>query len=296
MSDYPFISDYRHIEKYRESFNELAKQIFKLDFKEWYGKGFWDDSYVCYSYLDEERIIANASITKMVLTINGKDYRAIQVGTVMTHPDYRNQGLSAKLMDHILEQYEKKVDFIFLFANDTVLEFYPRFGFEKVRESSFSLKASDLSKQTAQPSALRKLDVDNEADFMLMKEFAAERKPVSSKLGVKGNDHLLMFYFILVFPDAAYYDQAADAIVLFEREGNELHVFDIVSKKPIDLEKVINRLISDDTANVRFYFMPDSGTLNIESAFITETNDTLFVRPSTNFGTEHFTFPLTAHT
>ncbi|WP_235318342.1 GNAT family N-acetyltransferase [Planococcus sp. CAU13] len=46
----------------------------------------------------------------MVVVSDGKEYNAIQVGTVMTHPAYRHQGLAAKLMNHIIEKYEKNYD------------------------------------------------------------------------------------------------------------------------------------------------------------------------------------------
>ncbi|MGG1662072.1 GNAT family N-acetyltransferase [Brevibacillus sp. NRS-1366] len=295
MSNYQFISDYKQIEKYKESFLELATQIFELDFKEWNNKSCWNDNYICYSYVDGDQIIANASITKMVVTSYGKEYKVIQVGTVMTHPDYRQQGLSAKLMNHIINKYEKDYDYIYLFANNTVLDFYPKFGFEKVQESSFSLKVADLKKQVVQKSTLRKLDVDDESDFELMKEFAVERIPVSSRLGVKDSEGLLMFFLILVFRDAIYYIEEEEAIVLFEQEDNQLHVFDIVSKKPIDLEIVVNHLVSDATEVVHFYFMPDSDNENIQSALITETDDTLFVRPVLKEEVKHLLMPLTSH-
>ncbi|MFF0826016.1 GNAT family N-acetyltransferase [Brevibacillus sp. NPDC003359] len=295
MGDYQLISDYKQIEKYRESFNDLATQVFQLDFKEWYNKGFWNDNYVCYSYMDRDQVIANASASKMVVTSNGKDYKALQIGTVMTHPDYRNQGLAAKLMNHILQTCEMEYDFIYLFANETVLDFYPKFGFERVQESSFHILASDLKKQVGQKSALRKLDVDNEADFIVMKEFAAERIPVSSRFGVKDSEHLLMFYFLLVFRDAIYYVEEEDVIVLFEQEDDQLHVFDLVSKKAVDIEAVTSHLISAETTIIHFHFMPDSESEKIQSALMTTTEDVLFVRPSLKMEREHFRFPLTSH-
>ena len=33
MTDYQLVSDYKYIETYRESFNELAKTVFGIDFK-----------------------------------------------------------------------------------------------------------------------------------------------------------------------------------------------------------------------------------------------------------------------
>lgn len=295
MSEYQLISDYKQIEKYKESFKELAKQIFEIDFKKWYDKGCWNDNYICYSYVDRDQVIANVSVNKMVVILNGKEYKAIQLGTVMTHPDYRHQGLAAKLMNHTIKKYEQDYDFIYLFANNTVLNFYPKFGFEQVKESSFSLKASDLIKKVAKKSALRKLDVNNKADFKLMKEFAAERVPISSKLSVKNNESLLMFYFIVAFHDAIYYIEEEDVIVMFEQEDEQLHVFDIVSKKAIDLEIVVNHLISDTTEMIHFYFVPDTDLENIQSAFIVETDDTLFVRPLLKDFTGNFLFPLTSH-
>ncbi|TKI55160.1 GNAT family N-acetyltransferase [Brevibacillus antibioticus] len=295
MGEYRLISDYKHIETYKESFNELAKQIFQLDFKEWYNKGFWNDNYVCYSYLDGEQVIANASVSKMIVNINGKDYEALQVGTVMTHPAYRNQGLAAKLMNHIIQRYEKEYDFIYLYANDTVLDFYPKFGFERIQESSFCLLASDLKKQVEQKAVLRKLEVDSEADYLVMKEFVAKRIPVSSRLGVKNSEQLVMFYFLLVFRDAIYYVEEQDVIVLFERAEDQLHVFDLVSKKPVDIEAVISHLVTDETAIIHFHFMPDSENEKIQSALMTTTDDVLFVRPSFKMEIEHFRFPLTSH-
>ncbi|MGE6515996.1 GNAT family N-acetyltransferase [Lysinibacillus sphaericus] len=293
MNDYQLISNYKQNVKYKESFNELAKQVFELDFKEWYDKGFWGDNYICYSYLDGEQVIANASVNKMVVIVNGKEYKAIQLGTVMTHPDYRHQGLTAKLMNHIIKKYEKDCDFIYLFANDTVLDFYPKFGFKKVQESSFSLKTCHLKKRTKK-ATLRKLDINNQADFALMKDFAVNRIPVSSILGVKNNEHLLMFYFILVFKDAIYYMEEEDLLILFEQENQQLHIFDIISKKRVDLD-MLNGVLTMDTEIINFHFTIDDVCSNIHTEFITTSDDTLFVRPLINIETKHFLFPLTSH-
>lgn len=103
MNEYQLISDYKQNEKYKESFNDLAKHVFELDFKGWYDRGCWNDNYICYSYVDGDKVIANTSINKMNVISNGKEYKAIQLGTVMTHPDYRHQGLATKLMNHIIK-------------------------------------------------------------------------------------------------------------------------------------------------------------------------------------------------
>jgi len=78
MISYQLISDYKYIEAYKKSFNELAKIVYRLDFKKWYETRCWNDNYICYSYVDGDKIIENASINKMTLVSNGKEYKAIQ--------------------------------------------------------------------------------------------------------------------------------------------------------------------------------------------------------------------------
>lgn len=295
MANYQLVIDYKLNETYRESFFELAKLVFGIEFKKWYEKGCWNDNYICYSFADGDQIIANASVSKMTIVSNGQEYHAIQVGTVMTHPDYRHQGLSGKLMNHIISQYENECDFIYLFANDTVLDFYPKFGFKRVKESSFSLNVSDLKRHTVKTNTLRRLDANNENDFSMLKSFAAERVPVSSILGVKNNEHLLMFYFILAFNDAIYYIEEEDVIMLYKQEGTHLHIFDIVSKKSVDIDTLLNCIVSSDTETVHFYFTPDYDEHKMQTEFMKNGADTLFVRPLLKEPSKHFLFPLTTH-
>jgi predicted GNAT family N-acyltransferase len=47
---------------------------------------------------------------------------------VTTHPDYRGKGLSARLVNKVLEEYENKYDYMYLFANESVLDFHLKFG------------------------------------------------------------------------------------------------------------------------------------------------------------------------
>lgn len=294
MLDYQFVSDYRSNKIYRESFFKLAKSVFDIDFTKWYKKGCWNDNYICYSYVDADRIIANASISKMTIVLKGKEYKAIQIGTVMTHPDYRNQGLSKKLMNYIIDEYEKEYDFIYLFANDTVLDFYPKFGFQRVKESRFILNISALRKQKVKMSTLRQLDINNQSDFNLLESFAVERIPVSSVLGVKDNKHLLMFYFILVFSDAIFYIEEEDTIVICKQEGTLMHVFDMISRKRVDIEMILSGIVSRETEKVHLYFTPEDET-NIQTEFIENGEDTLFIRPLLKDSVNHFLFPITSH-
>ncbi len=227
----------------------------------------------------------------MTVLIDGKEYKGLQVGTVMTHPEYRHQGLSKKLIDHIIDKYEDNCDFIYLFANETVLDFYPKFGFTRVPESNYFLNVNDLTEKPKKD--IRKLDTENTNDFSLVKLYSKERMPVSSVLSVKNNEHLLMFYFLLAFPDSIYFLEEEETIVLFEEENEVLHLFDVISRKKVDLESILNSIIFTDTEKIIFHYIPEHE--NIESTLIQDEDNVLFVRSNTPFGAKQLLFPLTSH-
>ncbi len=95
MNNVNLISEYKNNEQYRKSFNSLSQRIFDIDFEPWCHAGHWNDWYICYSFIDEDdSAIANCSVNLLDLIIYGSRKKSIQIGTVMTHPDYRGHGLS----------------------------------------------------------------------------------------------------------------------------------------------------------------------------------------------------------
>ncbi|WP_181249683.1 GNAT family N-acetyltransferase [Listeria seeligeri] len=289
--NYQLISDYKDNELYRKTFNDLAESTFDINFEEWYKHGFWNDKYVCYSYLDKNKVIANVSINKMDLIYQGNDYRALQIGTVMTHPDYRNQGLAQELINHVISKYEQDYDFFYLFANDTVLDFYPKFGFERVQESSFTVDATSLKKRNYK---IKKLNPDDESDFQLISRIVSNRVPLSSILDVENSEDLLMFYLLIALRDAIYYIEELDAIVLYEQEEEDLYVLDIISTKKLDIVEVLGFLANKKIETIHVSFTPEKNKY-IDAAYIIETEDMLFMRPNLFTADSYFLFPATSH-
>ncbi|MFA7533198.1 MAG: hypothetical protein WCY46_02610, partial [Tissierellaceae bacterium] len=58
-SRYKFIKDYKEQDKFRLSFTSLAEKTFDIQFEHWYSMGFWNDNYICYSYLWNGKVISN---------------------------------------------------------------------------------------------------------------------------------------------------------------------------------------------------------------------------------------------
>ena len=120
--------------------------------------GYWTDAYIPYTLMDGDTAAANISVNTMKTIWNGQIKNYIQLGTVMTAPSCRKQGLSRFLLEEIKKDWEGRCDGMYLFANNTVLDFYPRFGFSRQEQYQCSLPV------LPQKGVIRKLSMDKPED------------------------------------------------------------------------------------------------------------------------------------
>ncbi|MCP1182171.1 GNAT family N-acetyltransferase [Paenibacillus sp. 1781tsa1] len=274
MQELIFMKNYKNNEVLRNSFFELAVNTFEINFEDWYQQGYWGEGYIPYSYVDGDQVIANVSINILELIIHGEKKKAIQIGTVMTHPDYRGKGLSTRLMNKVLEEYENKYDYMYLFANESVLDFYPKFGFKPVEEHLFSMNYT--AKKSLKPAKLRKLDITNADDLHLIQKFASERLPVSRHFATAQTQGILLFYCLNVFSNDIYHLEDESAIVIYQKEENRIELFDVVSLNDINMKYILDKIADEDTETITFHFTPDATEHLVLKS--TLTNDGLFVR------------------
>jgi GNAT superfamily N-acetyltransferase len=274
MQDLQFMKNYKNNDTLRNSFFELAASTFGIHFENWYQQGCWGEGYIPFSFADGDRIVANASVNILELVIHGEKKKAIQIGTVMTHPDYRKKGLSTHLMNKILEEYENKYDLMYLFANESVLDFYPKFGFKPLEEHLFSM---DFHSTAPLKSAnLRKLDVTDAEDVRLIQHFASQRLPVSKRFATDHTPGIFMFYCLNVFNNDIYYLENEKVIVIYQKENKNIDLFDVVSLNEINMKDILNKIADSDTEQITFHFTPDENKdIDLES---TMTNEGLFVK------------------
>ncbi|MFC4323031.1 GNAT family N-acetyltransferase [Litchfieldia salsa] len=281
MTGLSLYKDYKNNDELRKSFNDLATLVFGLNFEEWYKKGYWNDRYIPFSYVAGTKVIANVSVNILKLVINGEIKKAIQIGTVMTHPDYRGKGLSSSLMNMVMEEYEDSYDFIYLVANPNVLEFYPKFGFHPVNEYRYSLS---YSPKTSGTSNIRKLDGGNIEDLEFIYNVASERVPVSNLFGTQDTQGILMFYCIYVFKSDIYFLENEDAIVIFKANENQVDIFDIISQKEVIIENVLSEITSATTKKIVFHYTPNYKGMNVHNEVL-NSDDVLFIKAK---GNNHF--------
>jgi len=293
MSEYKIHENCRDNDQLRTMFYDCIKAVFPgIDFKTWHDRGFWTEHYIPHAIVRDNKMIANVSASTMNIILNGQKVRGVQIGTVATLPEFRNQGLSRYLMEYVLHKYDDTTDLFFLFANETVLDFYPKFGFKRYDEVVFKTTAGLPS---ADYSA-RKLSVDSDDDIALIRRLLADRLPLTALFGAVDYDFITWWHILNIFPDKLYYLPDNDILFIISEKDDQLHIWDIVFTKPFDLIPAISQVIqSDSLKSVRYYFAPDR--LGFEYTDTEPCPDSpLFVRGAFDPGAPRFKLPLTAQT
>ncbi|WP_442599808.1 GNAT family N-acetyltransferase [Neobacillus sp. D3-1R] len=290
MEEITVVKAYQHNEKLRKSFNELATSIFGIEFEDWYQHGYWSSKYIPYSVIIHDQVIANVSVNLLELVVHNNKWSAVQIGTVMTHPDFRGKGFSQLLMNTVLADY-KDVDLIYLFANSSVLDFYPKFGFKPHNEVSYTL---DYFNNADYPIEFTKLNGRKKEDLDIIYQHAKRRLPVSSLFGTANTAELLLYYCLNVFYENIYFLKEENTIVICKTEDNHLHVYDVICDTQKDILKLLHVFTTKETKEIVFHFTPDDQTIAFKQS-VYEDNHVLFIKNNSNVSLpNHFKHPLTS--
>ena len=294
--NYTFISNYKHDSELRSRFNALTQQIYHFDFEKWYNSGYWGDNCLLYSLLDNNKMVSHITVSVIDFIVLGERKRFVQLGTVMTDEQYRNQGLSRELLDTVLEEWEHNCDMIYLYANDSVLDFYPKFGFVPVNEYQASREISHV------PSSyvVHKMDITNSSDHDLLYE-TAQHTVALFDITMQDNAGLVMFYSQYFEPfsvkDNLYYIEGLQAIAVAEYEEDTLIVYDILSTENIAIDDVLHALALEGTREVILRCMPIDNE-KYEISLFKEEDSTLMIMggKSEFFHNNKLIFPMLSHT
>ncbi|WP_300669138.1 GNAT family N-acetyltransferase [Soonwooa sp.] len=272
--NYTLYINYQNDEKRRLEFNGMTQEFWGFDFENYYQSGFWDDTCILYSLFDGDKIVSHTTVS----LFKNESKTLLQLGTVMTDVDYQNQGLSRYLVERISEDFKGKNDGIFLFASETVLDFYPKFGFVAVPEFEHFLifeKNNSISKFSR-----KQLDLDNKTDLKLFENLVENAIP-NSQFPTK-NKSLTFFYCFaypeMSFKDSIYYIEDLDAAVVAQLEDETLFIIDIFSKNEVNLDDVINAFSDFNFKEVMFGFTPKN-TQNLQVRNYKDEDLQLFVSP-----------------
>ena len=271
----------------RAAHNALAGETFGLSFEDWYHGGYFDGSHIPYTLFDGDAAVANISVNLMDVKYDGKVKKYIQLGTVMTKPEYRGKGLQKQIFNEIMAEFSGKFDCMFLFANKNVLDFYPKLGFEKAVEYSFE-KA--INSKTCK---CEKLDMAKAEDVALFKSYY-EKGNSFSAFEVKNGFALEMFYCGGPYSENVFYIKEYDSVVVAETDENTVTCLDIFGGQGYSAEEIMSVF---GCKKLVMGFTPKD-THGYETAVINDEDTTLFVYKNGEniFADSQLLFPLIAHT
>jgi GNAT superfamily N-acetyltransferase len=286
---YDFVKDYKDNSILRKSFNELTKKTYGFQFEEWYQNGYWYDTYIPYSIADGEKIVANVSVNIMDFVIDGHRIHFIQLGTVMTDKDYRGQGLSRYLIEKIIAEWADKVDGMYLFANDSVLEFYPKFGFRESKEYQYKYKIGEFenSKKYIKVS-MKEEESRNEFIKTTLNNIPNARLAVDN-LG------LIMFYTTSFMSESVYFLPEVNSYVIADMNEDNIFIHQIISKEKVDIYNIMHSFGSKIKEVVLGFTPLDSDGFVVEER--KEEDTTLFILGSflKRIEKEQLMFPTLSH-
>lgn len=277
----------------REMFYRFVDVIFPgLDFKRWHELGFWTSDYVPHAIVKDGRIVSNIGVSRQKILVRGDELTGIQIGAVGTIPDYRGKGLSRILMEHILQKYGETADLFFLYADEDVFDFYPKFGFRRCDGTVFEAE-SNLPKPAY---SAKELSLDDPSDLELIRDVIDRRRDLTRLFGARDYGHITFWHLINIFPGRVHYVEEDEAILILSERDGVVNLWEVIHTKPIDLHSVLPKAIaSDRITKVRFHFPPDQLSFECDRKLVDEEMP-LFVRGEFPLDDIDFKFPLTAHT
>lgn len=294
--EYNYITNYKNDERLRNDLHILTRKIWGFDFEKWYKSGYWGDNCLLYSLSDGHKIVSHITVTVIDFIVLGKKKKFLQLGTVTTDEEYRKQGLNKFLLEKVLHEWKDKCDLIYLFANDSVLNYYPLFGFVPVNEYIATKKIES----TKNAYNVRKLDINNQFDHELLYKKAKNAISLFNISMVDNAGQIMLYcnYFEkFSFKEKLYYIESLDTIIVAEYIGSDLILYDILSTQEVEIEAIINAMSTEQTQNVVMYFMPKNNK-DYEIKLLKEEDITLFVmgNEKKSFEEEKLIFPILSHT
>jgi len=158
----------------------------------------------------------------------------LKIGTVMTDEKYRNRGFIKTIMNEIDKEYCELVEGIYLFANNTVLEFYTKFGFEKSVEYQYS---KDV-RNSVNEIKVQGFKIDTKENRLII-ENAITNSVANSAFEMINNKELIMFYLTQFMGDNIYFFEEEKTYIIAEVEGDVLKLHNIFSDKKVEIDKII---------------------------------------------------------
>lgn len=252
----------------RNGFMRLAKQTFGIDFRPWYEQGFWDDHFLPYVLTFEGEVVASVCVNLLPVRTESQKKLYVQLGGVMTAHDFWGRGLSRTLMQQVLDDWKAQCHVLYLYANDSVVDYYPRFGFERAPEQGYKVVAKGV------PQEMQRLDPLNDKDQWKMRHCFQQGNPYAAFQVDTYN--LLMFYTLQWYRNDVYYLPEQDTLIVAKERDGHWTCCDIFGNSTLSLSELLGCLRPNQEVQVDLGFTP-SNRRDVIEYVLQEDDTTLFV-------------------
>ncbi len=282
------VHNYRDNDTLRASFCALADDTFGLDFETWYRNGYWKDAYDPHSLLIDGQVVANVSVNRTDMVLNGTTHRLYQLGTVMTAEDCRNRGFIRDIMAQV-EKTTAGAEGIYLFANDEVLSFYPKFGFRKAQEFVWSRPVRQ------QGHCQLELVIMDRRERLKMLEQAVKNSRFPTGFAIQDNPGLLFFYLSGFMQEMVWYWPEQECWAAASLEAGKLTIYQVFGREDLDLNALI-AAFGEEVTEVELGFTP-ADTQGFTCRVLQAEDTTLFVKGPffQDFEKKRLRFPELSH-
>lgn len=159
--------------KYLEQYNQLLRYVFQVTDKELYSIGWEEKEFMTAKFpalekadvigwFDDDKLVSQVAVYPMKIMVFKKIYNMAGLTGVGTYPEYSNQGLMHKLIEHALDKMREKKQYIsYLFPYS--IPYYRRKGWEVISDKiSYEIEDFQLPKRKQVPGYVERVDIESE--------------------------------------------------------------------------------------------------------------------------------------
>lgn len=214
-----------------------------------YNAGYLNGTTIPFGLFNGDRAISILAAKKQTLVINNESIHVAQMGAVATAPSLQGRGYSREVMQFALDHISNMP--VFLYANDEVVDYYPKFGFRLTKESVYDI---DL-KPTGKQHSFRRLDLTRPDDTAQLDHALDNRVSVSRSFYIADYTGLAKWYCRILYQDKLWYEKESETLLIADMDQSVLRIYDLVTDRP-NPDFLLN-LAWPGAKRARCYFVPD---------------------------------------
>jgi GNAT superfamily N-acetyltransferase len=193
----------------------------------------WESVSTPFLSIEDGRVVSHVGVIELEMVLMGRHTTVGTVHGVATDPSLRRDGHYRRVMENLLEYCDGRYETLILTTEHP--EYFEPFGFRNLGEQIFTARCGSLGGA----DGFRFLDPKNRDDVATLHRLLENRLPVSDVVGVVSEKAVFCFNEAR---SPLPYSKDLDAIVVMDREGSRLRLFDVVAETIPSLSMLLDEI------------------------------------------------------